>query len=141
MLVKKETTISPKILNSLYIFAALIGVLVLLLVLAQVNDSPIPFISGDREAFFALGIIGFTMCSIGMYASGELYGWLDPFRILAIVIGVFNLLLVGSIFFQIELPFITDIETAFLVLAFLILIKFLITNGQRILDLAGKLYD
>ena len=141
MLVKKETTISPKILNSLYVFAALIGVLVLLLVLAQVNDSPIPFISGDREAFFALGIIGFTMCSLGMYASGELYGWLDPFRILAIVIGVFNLLLVGSIFFQIELPFIPDIETAFLVLAFLILIKFLITNGQRILDLAGKLYD
>jgi len=141
MLVKKETTISPKILNSLYIFAALIGVLVLLLVLAQVNDSPIPFISGDREAFFALAIIGFTMCSIGMYASGELYGWLDPFRILAIAIGLFNLLLVGSIFFQIELPFISDIETAFLVLAFLILIKFLITNGQRILDLAGKLYD
>ena len=141
MFVKKETTISPKIINILYIFAALIGVLVLLLVLAQVNDSPIPFISGDREAFFALAIIGFTMCSIGMYASGELYGWLDPFRILAIVIGVFNLLLVGSIFFQIELPFISDIETAFLVLAFLILIKFLITNGQRILDLAGKLYD
>ena len=141
MLVKKETTISPKIINSLYIFAALIGVLVLLLDLAQVNDSPIPFISGDREAFFALAIIGFTMCSLGMYASGELYGWLDPFRILAIVIGVFNLLLVGSIFFQIELPFIPDIETAFLVLAFMILIKFLITNGQRILDLAGKLYD
>ena len=141
MLVKKETTISPKILNSLYIFAALIGVLVLLLVLAQVNDSPIPFISGDREAFFTLAIIGFTMCSLGMYASGELYGWLDPFRILAIAIGLFNLLLVGSIFFQIELPFISDIETAFLVLAFLILIKFLITNGQRILDLAGKLYD
>ena len=141
MLVKKETTISPKILNSLYIFAALIGVLVLLLVLAQVNDSPIPFISGDREAFFALGIIGFTMCSLGMYASGELYGWLDPFRILAIVIGVFNLLLVGSVLFQIELHFISDIETAFLVLAFMILIKFLIANGQRILDLAGKLYD
>ena len=141
MFVKKETTISPKILNSLYIFAALIGVLVLLLVLAQVNDSPIPFISGDREAFFALAIIGFTMCSLGMYASGELYGWLDPFRILAIAIGVFNLLLVGSVFFQIELPFISDIETAFLVLAFLILIKFLIANGQRILDLAGKIYD
>ena len=141
MFVKKETTISPKIINSLYIFAALIGVLVLLLVLAQVNDSPIPFISGDREAFFALAIIGFTMCSLGMYASGELYGWLDPFRILAIVIGVFNLLLVGSVFFQIELPFIPDIETVFLVLAFLILIKFLIANGQRILDLAGKLYD
>ena len=140
MFVKKETTISPKIINTLYIFAAFIGVLVLLLVLAQVNDSPIPFISGDREAFFALAIIGFTMCSIGMYASGELYGWLDPFRILAIVIGVFNLLLVGSIFFQIELPFIPDIETAFLGLAFLILIKFLINNGQRILDLAGKLY-
>jgi len=139
--VKKETTISPKIINTLYIFAAFIGVLVLLLVLAQVNDSPIPFISGDREAFFALAIIGFTMCSLGMYASGELYGWLDPFRILAIVIGVFNLLLVGSIFFQIELPFISDIETAFIVLAFLILIKFLIANGQRILDLAGKLYD
>ena len=141
MFVKKETTISPKIINSLYIFAALIGVLVLLLVLAQVNDSPIPFISGDREAFFALAIIGFTMCSLGMYASGELYGWLNPFRILVIVIGVFNLVLVGSVFFQIELPFITDIETAFLVLAFLILIKFLIANGQRILDLAGKLYD
>jgi hypothetical protein len=81
------------------------------------------------------------MCSLGMYASGELYGWLDPFRILAIMIGVFNLLLVGSIFFQIELPFISNVETAFLVLAFLILIKFLIANGQRILDLAGKLYD
>jgi len=140
MLVKKETTISPKILNSLYIFAALVGVLVLILVLAQLNDSPIPFISGDREAFFTLAIIGFAMCSLGMYASGELYGWLDPFRILAIVIGVFNLVLVGSVFFQIELPFISDIETAFLVLAFLILIKFLIANGQRILDLAGKLY-
>ena len=81
------------------------------------------------------------MCSFGIYAIGELYGWLDPFRILAIVIGVFNLVLVGSVFFQIELPFISNIETAFLVLAFLILVKFLITNGQRILDLAGKLYD
>ena len=141
MAVKKETTVNPLILNSLYIIAAIIGVLAIILALAQLNDSPIPFISGIREAFFALAIIGFASCSFGMYASGELYGWLDPFRILAIVIGVFNLLLVGSVFFQIELPFISDIETAFIVLAFLILIKFLITNGQRILDLAGKLYD
>lgn len=141
MLVKKETTLSPKMLNSLYISAALVGVLVLILVLAQLNGSSIPFISGDVEAFYALAIIGFAMCSFGMYASGELYGWLDPFRILAIMIGVFNLVLVGSVFFQIELPFISNIETAFLLLAFLILIKFLITNGQRILDLAGKLYN
>jgi len=141
MLVKKETAISPRMLNSLYIFAALIGVLVVVLVLSRFNDFSIPFISGDIEAFYALAVIGFAMCSFGMYASGELYGWLDPFRILAIVIGVFNVVLVGSVFFQIELPFISNIETAFLVLAFLILVKFLITNGQRILDLAGKLYD
>ena len=141
MAVKKETTVSPLILNSLYIFAALIGVLVLLLVLAQVNDSPIPFISGDREAFFTLAIIGFTMCSLGMYASGELYGWLDPFRILAIVIGVLLMVLVGAVFFQIQLPFVSDDQTAFLVLAVLILVKLVITNGQRILDLAGILYN
>ena len=66
MAVKKETSVSPLILNSLYIFAALIGVLALILVLAQLNDSPIPFISGDQEAFFALAIIGFAMCSFGM---------------------------------------------------------------------------
>jgi hypothetical protein len=64
-----------------------------------------------------------------MYANGELYGWLDPFRILVIVIGVFDLMLVGSIFFQIELPSILNIETAFLVLAFLILVKFLIPKN------------
>jgi len=80
------------------------------------------------------------MCSFGTYASGELYEWRDPFRILAILIGAFNLVLVGSVLFQIKLPFISNTETAFLLLAFLILIKFLITNGQRILDLAGKLY-
>ena len=141
MAVKKETTISPVILNSLYIIAAFIGVLALILVLAQLNDSPIPFISGDREAFFALAIIGFAMCAFGMYASGELYGWLDPFRIVAIVLGVLNLVLVGAIFFQIQLPFISDVQTAFLVLAVLILIKFVIANGQRILDLAGILYN
>jgi len=141
MLVKKETAISSKMLNILYLFGALIGVLVVILVLAQFTGSSIPFISGDIEAFYALAIIGFAMCSFGMYASGELYGWLDPIRILAIVIGVFNLVLVGSVFFQIELPFISNIETAFLLLAVLILVKFIITNGQRILDLAGKLYD
>jgi hypothetical protein len=141
MLVKKETAISSKILNILYLFGALIGVLVVILVLAQLNNFSIPFISGYIEAFYALAIIGFAMCGVGMYASGELYGWLDPIRILAIVIGVFNVVLVGSVFFQIELPFISNIETAFLALAFMILIKFLITNGQRILDLAGKLYD
>ena len=141
MAVKKETTISPVILNSLYILAALIGVLALILVLARVNDSPIPFISGDREAFFALAIIGFAMCSLGMYASGELYGWLDPIRILAIVIGVLLIVLVGAVFFQIQIPFISDVETAFLVLAVLILIKFVIANGQRIFDLAGILYN
>ena len=141
MAVKKETSLSPLILNGLYIFAALIGVLALILVLAQLTDSPIPFISGDREAFFALAIIGFAMCSFGMYASGELYGWLDPLRILAIVIGILNLVLVGAVFFQIQLPFISDDQTAFLVLAVLILIKFVITNGQRILDLTGILYN
>ena len=141
MLVKKKTAMSQKMLNSLYVSAALIGVLVVILVLAQFNDFSIPFISGDIEAFYALAIIGFAMCGVGMYASGELYGWLDPIRILAIVIGVFNVVLVGSVFFQIELPFISNIETAFLLLAFLILVKFIITNGQRILDLAGKLYD
>ena len=141
MLVKKETAISSKMLNILYLFGALIGVLVVILVLAQLNNFSIPFISGDIEAFYALAIIGFAMCGVGMYASGELYGWLDPIRILAIVLGVFNAVLVGSVFFQIELPFISNIETAFLALAFMILIKFLITNGQRILDLAGKLYD
>ena len=141
MLVKKETTISSKMLNILYLSGALIGVLVVILVLAQLNNFSIPFISGDIEAFYALAIIGFAMCGIGMYASAELYGWLDPIRIPAIVIGIFNVVLVGSVFFQIELPFISNIETAFLALASLILIKFLITNGQRILDLAGKLYD
>ena len=141
MAVKKETTVNPLILNSLYIIAAIIGVLAIILALAQLNDSPIPFISGNREAFYALAIIGFASCSFGMYASGELYGWLDPFRILAIVIGVLLMVLVGAVFFQIQLPFVSDDQTAFLVLAVLILVKLVITNGQRILDLAGILYN
>ena len=141
MFVKKETTIPPLILNILYIIAALIGVLALFFVLAHLNGSPIPFISGEREAFYALALIGFVMCSFGIYASGELYGWLDPIRMVAIVIGVFLIALVAAIFFQIQLPFISDDRTAFLILAILILIKFIITNGQRILDLAGILYN
>jgi hypothetical protein len=141
MIVKKETTINPFIFHSLYILAAIFGVLALVLALAQLNDSPIPFISGIREAFFALAIIGFASCSFAMYASGELYGWLDPFHILATVIGVLLMVLVGAVFFQIQLPFVSDDGTAFLVLAVLILIKVVITNGQRILDLAGILYN
>ena len=37
MLVKKETAISPRMLNNLYVFAALVGVLVVILVLAQLR--------------------------------------------------------------------------------------------------------
>ena len=140
MLVKKETTINPLILNSLYIVAAIFGVLALILALAQLTDSPIPLISGIREAFFALTILGFVSCSFAMYASGELYGWLDPIHILAAVIGVLLTVLVGAVFFQIQLPFVSDDGTAFLILAVLILIKVVMVNSQRILDSAGILY-
>ena len=141
MLVKKETTINPLIFNILFILAAIFGVFALILAMAQLNGFPIPFASGIREAFIVLAIVGFVSCSFAMYASGELYGWLDPFHILATVIGVLLTILVVSVLFQIQLPFVSNDETAFLLLAGLILIKVIVVNSQRILDLTGILYN
>jgi hypothetical protein len=127
-------------INLMYLIAVLIGTIGVIIVIARLNDTDIPFISSDKAAFFALGIVGFIMCILVMKHGIELYGWTDLFVIISSVLGTVILLLVAVVIFQIENPIISNDRTALFLLTGLLLAKVILANGQRLLDLVGILY-
>jgi hypothetical protein len=86
------------LLNLSAIVANMLGVLAALLVLAVLTGFRAPLIANDRAAFFALAIVGFTMCAVGgIGATQATLGWTHPITLVGIVLGIVATLLIAAV--------------------------------------------
>lgn len=111
------------------VVSTLLGLVALVLVYLELAGKEVPLIpQGFRAGFIALAVIGILMCSIGgriAPKAGETVNWGDPLIISGIVLGTLALLATISMIFFKKVPFMSD-KTAFIVLAVLVLVKFVI---------------
>lgn len=124
--------------NMNYLLAAGLGLLGMIIFIAHLNETELPFISDDKGAFLTLSVIGFLMCSLAMNVAIEDYGWTDIFVVLSSLLGILVVFLVGIVVFN--LPFISTDRDALNLLVVLLGMKVLLTNSHRIFDLLGILY-
>jgi hypothetical protein len=121
-------------LNPANLIANVLGVGAALYTLAVLAGTQLPLITSGRAAFFGLAAIGFAMCTAGMAKVTSGLGWTHPISLFGIVLGVGALALVLMVAFGIRLPFITSDRAALILLAALIVAKWvlaLVTAGVR----------
>lgn len=76
-----------------------LGLVAAYLVYSSLANRSLPFIGGDRAAFFALVVIGMTMCALGgIGKTPQALGWTHPLTLFGIVMGVLALALAGAVF-------------------------------------------
>ena len=126
--------------NLVYVIAFILGIIGIGIVLTRIYNIELPFITDDRGAFIALGILAFLMCILVMKYGIENYGWVDPIIIITSIIGILVFLLIGVVFFNISTPLNLDDRSALILLAILVVTKMFLANGQRILDVLGIIY-
>jgi hypothetical protein len=117
-------TISPPAVINLPILG--LSVLAVIVILMTLRGSNNPFISNLKINLGVLMILGMMICAqggIGRVASmGQ---WVHPQAILGYILGGLILVLAGSIFFNIKLPFTTSPQGTFVFIAALIGLKIL----------------
>ena len=75
-----------------------LGLVSAYLVYATLANRSLPFIGSDRAAFFALVVIGMTMCALGgIGKTAQPLGWTHPLTLFGIVMGVLALALVAAV--------------------------------------------
>jgi hypothetical protein len=87
-----------------------LGVLAAIVLAGSLGRFKLPLISSERGAFFALVVIGFAMCTLGMQF--ERYGWAHPASIAGIILGSLALIVVAAVLFRLRLPLLTDERAA-----------------------------
>ena len=80
-------------------FAYVLGSLAVLLVVAVLSNTALPLLASDTSAFYALALIGITMCSLGAGPVVTKLGWVHPISLVGIALGVLAVLVVGSVLF------------------------------------------
>jgi hypothetical protein len=121
-------------LNPANLIANALGVGAVLYTLAVLAGTRLPLITSGRAAFFGLAAIGFAMCTAGMAKVTSGLGWTHPISLVGMVLGVGALALVGVVTFGIRLPFIASDRAALILLAALIVVKWvlaLVAAGLR----------
>jgi hypothetical protein len=111
-------------------FPVLLVIVPALLVWAFLSGKDLPLISTERGAFIGLAIVGFVMCSLALSTRSPQaeFSWLNPFILLAAILGTAALLLVVSVLIGKTLTVFTDTRTAFIALAAIIFAKWVITS-------------
>jgi hypothetical protein len=75
-----------------------LGVVSAYLVYAVLANRSVPFIGSDRAAFFALVVLGMTMCAVGGIGKTAVpLGWAHPLTLFGIVMGVLALALAAAV--------------------------------------------
>jgi len=113
-----------------------LGVCAGAILFAYYANVSIPALESGRTVFFALTLIGLTMCALGMHL--PTYGWLNPFNVAGVVLGVLLLALTGVVLLGLEIPVITTYRAAINTLAALVAVKIVLavargrTYGTRV---------
>jgi hypothetical protein len=103
--------------------SALLGILAALLVVGALTHANAAIGIGDRLAFFALVVIGMTMCSLSGITQAVAHGWWHPLSIVGYVVGTLALLLAAAVWFNVPLPMITTERDALIALTVVLLVK------------------
>src|SRR5262245_2472588 len=75
-----------------------LGVVSAYLVYTVLANRALPFMGSDRAAFFALVVLGTTMCAIGGIGKTAVpLGWTHPLTLSGIVMGALALALIGAV--------------------------------------------
>jgi hypothetical protein len=101
----------------------LLALIALLLVIATVLGLNERFGVGDSTMFWALFLVGMTICAIGPLGRGATYGWWNPLHIAGYVLGTILLLLGAAVFFDIGPTWLATPQTTIFILAALIAVK------------------
>ncbi len=110
-----------------WVFPAVISAAV---VAAVALGAKIPVIGNGRAAFFVLAFFGSQLCGMTFRVppSHWTHGWLNPFTVAGIVIGLGNLLLVASVLFRFKLPLISSVQAATLALGASMAVKVILAT-------------
>lgn len=111
---------------------AALGFFAAAILLAYYANVSIPALESGRAVFFALTLIGLTMCALGMRIPA--FGWLNPFNVAGVVLGVLLLALTGVVLLGVEIPFITTYRAAINALAALMAVKIVLALAR------GRMY-
>jgi hypothetical protein len=99
---------------------ALVAVAILIAVLAGLNER---VGIGDGAAFWALYVVGLTICALGPLGQGARYGWWNPLHIAGYAFGVLLLLLGAAVLFDVAIPGISSVQRAIVLLSVLMFVK------------------
>lgn len=114
---------TPAVFNYTAPVAHGLGGLAFGLALATLAGARLPFIANERTAIYALGIAGFTACSLGMAKVAMGLGWTNPITVAGILLGALAMLIVGAVYFGIGLPLITSDRAALIALTAIVGVK------------------
>ncbi len=109
-----------------------LGLVALLLLIALLTGTTLPFLSDERRMFIALAVIGFLMCTFGGMRSVQPGEWLSWWSIFGITLGILAGVLIIAMLFGIKLPSISGYRDATLILACIILSKWVVGLFARL---------
>lgn len=101
----------------------LLALTALLLVIAVLLGFNERFGIGDSTMFWALFLVGMTICAIGPLGRGATYGWWNPLHIAGDVLGTILLFLGGAVLFNVGPAWLSAPQNAIFILATLIAVK------------------
>lgn len=106
-----------------------LGILALLLIFVVLTGRKVPLISGDREAFIALAIVGFSMCALALTPTPTkgTIDWLNGFSIIGTLLGIVATLLIFLVLTDRTLPLISGYHQAFIALAIIVATNWILT--------------
>ena len=123
---KEQGKMNPVVIIGAVLGTAL-GLVAAWLVYRTLNGQTVPMVSGMRQAFIALAIIGFLMCVTALpvraTTGAPWWRWSSPFTIAAIVVGASALLFVVLTLIGVKLPLIASDRQAMIALSTLLLAK------------------
>lgn len=113
------------------ILSLVLGAVGILFVVAVWSGRSVPFISSAKGALIALAALGFAMCAIDGLSSKvgkQGFSWTSPFTLTGIVIGLAIVyVLIGGLT-GLSLPFVASTQSAFVLLAGLIVLKWVASH-------------
>ncbi len=121
------------------LLSTVLGLLTAFFVFAVLTSMKAPIVSGQKENFIALAVLGAVLCVAGNSHSATMFGWTNTlywanaFSIIGMVLGAAAASLIVLTLLGINIPFITGYKTAFIILMVIIFLKLgfkIIQNGK-----------
>lgn len=109
-----------------------LGILAAIIVVATLTNAQLPLISNLRVALIVLLVVGMALCAMGMGITQ--YGWLNPFTVAGILIGVAILAIGALAFLGVKLPLRADERAAIFAIGVLMVVKVVLAGVRAVVS-------